>query len=141
MARQRELVPMVDWIYDLFLWTFSILVDLFFREVHPRGAWKVPRRGSVIFVAAPHANQVRNPSKGVTLTRSRACAETRVTVCGPPDLDAGHPNGGTSAHSLPHRGEIHAEEVHWNVCKIGRSRTCGEGHGQGEACDGEDILG
>ncbi|KAK6610876.1 acyltransferase [Botrytis cinerea] len=40
---------------------FSILVDLFFREVHPRGAWKVPRRGPVIFVAAPHANQFVDP--------------------------------------------------------------------------------
>lgn len=49
---------MVNWIYDLLLWTFSILVDLFFREVHPRGSWKIPRRGPVIFVAAPHANQV-----------------------------------------------------------------------------------
>lgn len=49
---------MTNWIYDVFLWIFSILVDLFFREVHPRGSWKVPRRGPVIFVAAPHANQV-----------------------------------------------------------------------------------
>ena len=50
---------MVNWIYDLILWVMSVLVDLFFREVHPRGSWKVPRRGPVIFVAAPHANQVR----------------------------------------------------------------------------------
>lgn len=48
---------MQNWVYDVFLWTFSILVDLFFREVHPRGSWKVPRRGPLIFVAAPHANQ------------------------------------------------------------------------------------
>lgn len=49
---------MTNWVYDVFLWTFSILVDLFFREVHPRGSWKIPRRGPIIFVAAPHANQV-----------------------------------------------------------------------------------
>jgi len=54
---------MTNWIYDVFLWTFSILVDLFFREVHPRGSWKVPRRGPLIFVAAPHANQVSLHSK------------------------------------------------------------------------------
>ncbi|KAF2400636.1 glycerol-3-phosphate O-acyltransferase [Trichodelitschia bisporula] len=48
---------MNNFVYDLFLWTFSVLVDLFFREVHPRGSWKVPRKGPVIFVAAPHANQ------------------------------------------------------------------------------------
>lgn len=58
MARKKDLVPMVNWVYDLILWGMSVLVDLFFREVHPRGSWKVPRRGPVIFVAAPHANQV-----------------------------------------------------------------------------------
>lgn len=48
---------MVPWLYDFVLWTMSVLVDLFFREVHPRGAWKVPRQGPIILVAAPHANQ------------------------------------------------------------------------------------
>ncbi|CAD6439770.1 64dc673b-f0db-4587-9477-c892be8093fa [Sclerotinia trifoliorum] len=60
-AKHKEQFPMTNWIYDVFLWTFSILVDLFFREVHPRGSWKVPRRGPVIFVAAPHANQFVDP--------------------------------------------------------------------------------
>ena len=59
MARRNQnFAPMVNWVYDLLLWVFSILVDLFFREVHPRGSWKIPRRGPIIFVAAPHANQV-----------------------------------------------------------------------------------
>lgn len=48
---------MIGWLYDLMLWLFSVLIDLFFREVHPRGSWKVPKRGAVILVAAPHANQ------------------------------------------------------------------------------------
>lgn len=56
--KHKEQWPMTNWVYDAFLWTLTILVDLFFREVHPRGSWKVPRRGPVIFVAAPHANQV-----------------------------------------------------------------------------------
>jgi hypothetical protein len=51
---------MSNWKYDSVLWTMSILADLFFREVHPRGAWKVPRHGPILFVAAPHANQVGN---------------------------------------------------------------------------------
>lgn len=55
--REKELYPMSKWKYDTFLWTMSVLVDLFFREVHPRGSWKVPRQGPVLFVAAPHANQ------------------------------------------------------------------------------------
>jgi hypothetical protein len=50
---------MSKWKYDSFLWVMSIFADTFFREVHPRGSWKVPRHGPILFVAAPHANQVR----------------------------------------------------------------------------------
>lgn len=57
--KKETFAPMIGWLYDLSLWIFSVLIDLFFREVHPRGSWKVPKRGAVIFVAAPHANQVR----------------------------------------------------------------------------------
>ncbi|KAI0996495.1 putative acyltransferase [Podosphaera aphanis] len=59
--KHMEKNPMTDWVYDVFLWIFSILIDLFFREVHPRGSWKVPRQAPVIFVAAPHANQFVDP--------------------------------------------------------------------------------
>lgn len=52
---------MNEFLYDAFLWTFSILIDLFFREVHPRSSWKVPKSGPVIFVCAPHANQFVDP--------------------------------------------------------------------------------
>jgi 1-acyl-sn-glycerol-3-phosphate acyltransferase len=58
MAPKKEIGHMNKFVYDAFLWTFSILVELFFREVHPRGSWKVPKEGPVIFVCAPHANQV-----------------------------------------------------------------------------------
>lgn len=58
---------MSSFTYDIMLWTFSILIDLFFREVHPRGAWKVPRRGPILFVAAPHANQVCMNLRGLVL--------------------------------------------------------------------------
>ncbi|KAH8600437.1 hypothetical protein B0O99DRAFT_737227 [Bisporella sp. PMI_857] len=60
-GKHKEQNPLSNWVYDVFLWTFAILIDLFFREVHPRGAWKVPRQGPVIFVAAPHANQFVDP--------------------------------------------------------------------------------
>lgn len=49
---------MVNWKYDLFLYSVGNIVDMFFREVVPRGAWRVPQTGPVLFVAAPHANQV-----------------------------------------------------------------------------------
>lgn len=42
------------------------MVDIFFREIRSRGSYRIPRRGAVIFVAAPHANQAclqrSNPS-------------------------------------------------------------------------------
>ncbi|KAH9830550.1 putative acyltransferase [Teratosphaeria destructans] len=50
-----------DLVYDLFLWIFNVVVDIFFREIHPRSTWRVPRKGPVIFVAAPHANQFVDP--------------------------------------------------------------------------------
>lgn len=68
--RHLEKNPMTNWIYDFFLWIFSIVIDLFFREIHPRGSWKVPRKGPVILVAAPHANQVSE-----TCTRDLSCTD------------------------------------------------------------------
>ncbi|KAH6633333.1 CTR1 suppressor protein [Boeremia exigua] len=65
MAKQVKgktpIAVMNKYVYDAFLWTFSILVELFFREVHPRSSWKVPKEGPVIFVCAPHANQFVDP--------------------------------------------------------------------------------
>ncbi|ORY83313.1 HORMA domain-domain-containing protein [Protomyces lactucae-debilis] len=54
----RKFIP---WVYDLVLWTLSLLIDFFFREVKTRGSYKVPRRDPIIFVAAPHANQFVDP--------------------------------------------------------------------------------
>lgn len=48
-------------VYDVFLWLFVVIADLFFREIHPRSTWRIPKKGPVIFVAAPHANQFVDP--------------------------------------------------------------------------------
>lgn len=48
-------------IYDLISWFFNIILDIFFREIRPRGSHKIPHEGPVIFVAAPHANQFVDP--------------------------------------------------------------------------------
>ncbi|CAH2352760.1 glycerol-3-phosphate O-acyltransferase 1 [[Candida] railenensis] len=48
-------------VYDFFLWCFSVIFDCFFREIRPRGAFRLPRSGPVIFVGAPHANQFVDP--------------------------------------------------------------------------------
>lgn len=50
-----------SWLYDLVIWSLSSIFDLFFREVRPRGAFRIPRNGPLIFVAAPHANQFVDP--------------------------------------------------------------------------------
>ncbi|KAG5440323.1 hypothetical protein PCANB_001893 [Pneumocystis canis] len=39
----------------------TVLVDLFFREVKSRGSFRIPKKGALIFVAAPHANQFVDP--------------------------------------------------------------------------------
>lgn len=48
-------------VYDFFMWMFSVIFDCFFREIRPRGAFRLPKKGAVIFVAAPHANQFVDP--------------------------------------------------------------------------------
>ena len=48
-----------DLVYDAALVFWRVVTNIFFREVRPRGAFNIPREGPVIFVAAPHHNQVR----------------------------------------------------------------------------------
>ena len=84
------------WLYDLLLWTFSIMLDLFFREVHPRSSWKVPKRGPVIFVAAPHANQVLASSQ---LSRMPADVDP---VYRPSDTYARHPDASSPLCLFPY---------------------------------------
>lgn len=44
-------------IYDFGLWVFSLCLDIFFRQLDSRGAWRVPKHGPVLIVAGPHNNQ------------------------------------------------------------------------------------
>ncbi|KAF2753897.1 hypothetical protein EJ05DRAFT_479920 [Pseudovirgaria hyperparasitica] len=71
-GKRTKLAPMNKVAYDLCLWMLSVLLDLFFREVHPRGAWKIPRKGPVLFVAAPHANQFVDPLMLMRMVRTEA---------------------------------------------------------------------
>jgi hypothetical protein len=80
---KKPIAVMNKYVYDAFLWTFSILVELFFREVHPRSSWKVPKEGPVIFVCAPHANQVSRRY----MSNYGIASLTRV-VRGPAHVDA-----------------------------------------------------
>ncbi|KAG9716313.1 hypothetical protein KCU73_g15676, partial [Aureobasidium melanogenum] len=48
---------MTPWVYDLGLGTFNLALDVFFREIYPRNTFRIPKKGPVIIVGAPHANQ------------------------------------------------------------------------------------
>ncbi|KAJ5291226.1 acyltransferase [Penicillium angulare] len=63
---------MIPWLYDLVLWLFTLALDLFFREIYPRGAWRIPERGPVLIVAAPHANQFVDSAILMHLLKSQA---------------------------------------------------------------------
>jgi glycerol-3-phosphate O-acyltransferase/dihydroxyacetone phosphate acyltransferase len=63
--------------YDLILWILSLVFDGFFREIRPRGAFRIPKKGAVIFVAAPHANQFVDP--GILLKQVKKEANRRVS--------------------------------------------------------------
>lgn len=47
--------------YDLVLWFFSAVIHTFFREVKSRGTFNIPKKGPIVFVIAPHANQFIDP--------------------------------------------------------------------------------
>lgn len=73
MAGQPVAPPrMIPWLYDLVLWLFTCALDLFFREIYPRGAWRIPERGPVLIVAAPHANQFVDSAILMHLLKSQA---------------------------------------------------------------------
>jgi glycerol-3-phosphate O-acyltransferase/dihydroxyacetone phosphate acyltransferase len=44
--------------YDAAMLFWRAVTQIFFREVRPRGAFHIPRESPVIFVGAPHNNQV-----------------------------------------------------------------------------------
>jgi len=47
--------------YDANLMFWRTIIQVFFREVRPRGAFNIPKEGPVIFVGAPHHNQFLDP--------------------------------------------------------------------------------
>lgn len=71
--------------YDLALLLFRGITKVFFREVRPRGSFNIPHDGPVIFVGAPHSNQVRLVSstaeevvlirRGLLVPRSSPCID------------------------------------------------------------------
>lgn len=62
--------------YDTVLFFWRVVVNIFFREIRPRGSWHIPKDGAVIFVAAPHNNQFLDP----ILLASEALRQARRRV-------------------------------------------------------------
>ncbi|BGP13962.1 hypothetical protein JCM10213_005545 [Rhodosporidiobolus nylandii] len=50
-------------VYDIVAAMWRVVINIFFREIRSRGAWKIPRpsEGAVIFVVGPHHNQFLDP--------------------------------------------------------------------------------
>jgi len=71
---------MARWMYDVVLKVFAAMVDIFFREIQVRGAWRVPTNGPIILVAGPHANQVRIHLSCSSL--SQTLINLALLVCG-----------------------------------------------------------
>lgn len=69
--------PIRLFIYDLILWAFCVVFDCFFREIRSRGGFKVPKKDSVIFVAAPHANQFVDPI--VLMSQIKKASDRRIS--------------------------------------------------------------
>ena len=64
--------------YDIFLWVFTIVADLFFREIHPRSTWRcdalppaTPRRVADMdqrssgLLTVPFGHQGRDPREAL----------------------------------------------------------------------------
>jgi glycerol-3-phosphate O-acyltransferase/dihydroxyacetone phosphate acyltransferase len=55
--------------YEAALVFWRVVTQIFFREIRPRGAFNIPHNGPVIFVGAPHSNQVNRHSKSLEKPR------------------------------------------------------------------------
>jgi glycerol-3-phosphate O-acyltransferase/dihydroxyacetone phosphate acyltransferase len=60
-----------NFIFDAVIFFFNIIINIFFRDVQTRGQHYIPKKGPVIFVAAPHANQFVDPILLITKTNRR----------------------------------------------------------------------
>jgi len=55
-----------------------MIINIFFREIRPRGAFNIPREGAVLFICGPHANQFLDPL--LLFSEVRKEAHRRVAV-------------------------------------------------------------
>lgn len=53
--------------YEVAMFLWRTVMNIFFREIRPRGAFHIPRDGPVIFTVAPHHNQACTSPPGNSL--------------------------------------------------------------------------
>ena len=81
--------------YDATMLFWRIITQIFFREIRPRGAFHIPKEGPVIFVGAPHNNQVGDP-------RPYECTVSEsIVVSRPPALEFGSVPRDSQTSSIP----------------------------------------
>lgn len=98
--------------YDLALWIFNLILEIFFREIRPRGAHRIPKEGPVIFVVAPHASQVGNRSGKSERGWGVEINNRARLVCG-----SHYPHARMwSTRVVPHCRKVHAPKGHRTFC-------------------------
>ncbi|ORY32320.1 hypothetical protein BCR39DRAFT_523975 [Naematelia encephala] len=65
-------------LYDIVLIFWRIIINIFFREIRPRGAFNIPLEGPVLFICGPHSNQFLDPL--LLFSEVRKEAHRRVSV-------------------------------------------------------------
>ncbi|KAI5475691.1 glycerol-3-phosphate O-acyltransferase / dihydroxyacetone phosphate acyltransferase [Pseudohyphozyma bogoriensis] len=61
MALHKRGVLASSMLYDVNVFLWKVTIDIFFREIRSRGAWKIPHDGAILFVCGPHHNQFLDP--------------------------------------------------------------------------------
>ncbi|KAG0141415.1 hypothetical protein CROQUDRAFT_292770 [Cronartium quercuum f. sp. fusiforme G11] len=75
MLNSRNILRPSNLAYDLSIVILKLIINLFFREIRPRGSHKIPKKGPLIFVAAPHHNQFLDPV--ILMSEVRAAENAR----------------------------------------------------------------
>ena len=119
-----------------------VLVDLFFREVHPRGSFRIPRRGPVIFVAAPHANQVSWLELSYSHRHDNPDAFFFLPIVRrPPYPHACSSYRSQTSHLLPRRRKVHASKIYRVVLSVRWRTPRGSSFGYDQARHRQDLHG
>ena len=89
-----------DIVYDTALFFWRTVTNIFFREIRPRGAFNIPHNGPVIFVAAPHHNQV-----GIVCYREMSKPLSEQLVPGSIVVSPSGTQRDQAKSTIPHRGQ------------------------------------